>query len=225
MSRHVDNLLLHVPDLFARTILEIGSGRGKFILEMCAHNTQVTGFEKNPAYVALAQKRLEEAGYHADIIIGEGEDLPFPDNTFGFINMAEVIEHVEDPTRVLEEAFRVLEKGGIMYVSVPNRFGLKDPHFHLYGINWMPRTWADRLTHKSKENLDGKEAGHQRLSEMHYYTYDEFVACAEKIGFTIRDTRAEKIKGMTTPIRPFLTIVYRLLRPWYFDTFHFILRK
>lgn len=51
----------------------------------------------------------------------ENELLPFDDNTFDFILLSEVIEHMEvDPMYMLSEINRVLKTGGTLVVTTPN---------------------------------------------------------------------------------------------------------
>jgi len=142
-----------------------------------------------------------------------------------------VIEHVDDPGRVLKEVYRVLRARGKAYISIPNRFGMKDPHFHLYGINWLPRFLADPFIgffgrHKNYENT---EAGIQNLAEMRYATFRGAQCLFEKHGFSTEDDRVLKLAKRLAD-RGWLVsgagmIAYRLLRPWYFSTFHFIVTK
>jgi SAM-dependent methyltransferase len=47
--------------------------------------------------------------------------LPFPDGTFDTVFYHHVIEHVSDPAATLDELFRVLVPGGLIYVGTPNR--------------------------------------------------------------------------------------------------------
>jgi SAM-dependent methyltransferase len=47
--------------------------------------------------------------------------LPFGDDEFGLVVCFEAIEHVPDPELVLDELARVLEPGGLLLVSTPNR--------------------------------------------------------------------------------------------------------
>lgn len=226
MDKHFASLSLFVPDLLSRRILDLGSGRGKFVVDMTRRGAEVLGFEKNPEYVTIAKARLSEEGLSADIVQGEAEALPFADEEFGFINMAELIEHVEDPEAVLKEAYRILKKGGSIYISVPNRFGMKDPHYHLYVVNWLPRSWSGRfIAILGRTKNDSGIAGRQQLSDMHYYTYKQFTEFARSVGFEAKDTRREKISRMSQPKKMILKFFYALMRPWYFDTFHFILKK
>lgn len=50
---------------------------------------------------------------------GEITDLPFSDGKFELVCAFDVIEHVEDDSRVFGEVSRVLKKGGVFIFSVP----------------------------------------------------------------------------------------------------------
>lgn len=222
---HFENLALHIPGLINRRTLDLGSGRGKFLVDVARRGGAVVGFEKNPEYIKLAHERAERAGVSITVSSGMAEHLPYQAGEFEFVNMGEVIEHVDDPSAVLREVHRVLAPGGILYISAPSRYGLKDPHFHLYFINWLPRTWTHAVIglfgrHEGKE-YDGR-AGLQRLDEMHYYTRAQLKNLLAEHGFGFRDIRELKLKkmiGTSLLISPLLA-VYRLLGPIIFDTFH-----
>jgi ubiquinone/menaquinone biosynthesis C-methylase UbiE len=53
------------------------------------------------------------------VVTGTGTELPFPDSTFDLVALFDVIEHIEDESKVLVEARRVLKPGGVIFVSVP----------------------------------------------------------------------------------------------------------
>jgi SAM-dependent methyltransferase len=55
---------------------------------------------------------------------------PFATNSVDVIHLNHVIEHMDDPVRVLEEAWRITRSGGKVYVRVPHctgRYAWKDP--------------------------------------------------------------------------------------------------
>jgi len=56
--------------------------------------------------------------YNPDIV-GDIHDLPFDDTTQDAIICIAVLEHVENPIKAFEEMYRVLKKGGYLFVYVP----------------------------------------------------------------------------------------------------------
>lgn len=71
------------------------------------------------------------------------EFLPFPDDFFDFVTCYEVIEHVEDPLKVIKELYRVTKPGGVCVFSTPNGGSLWGPHLfcrfkRLFGIRGAP---------------------------------------------------------------------------------------
>ena len=228
MGTHFENLLQLIPDLKRQRILDIGSGRGKFLIDATIRGVQCSGLEFNPAYIEQTYRLAKEQGAAVSVTQGAAEQLPFADASFDFINMSEVFEHVDDPARVMHEVYRVLVTGGAAYVSVPNRFALRDPHFHIYGVNWVPRRYAARyLSLFKKHKQYTREAGRQRLDEMHYRTYHAARRLFEHGGFTVTDIREKKIRSSIHNhfFSSAVVMLYWCVRPWYFDSFHFLLMK
>jgi ubiquinone/menaquinone biosynthesis C-methylase UbiE len=46
-------------------------------------------------------------------------ELPFKENTFHLVIMAEVLEHLSEPQKALKEILRILKSGGTLIISVP----------------------------------------------------------------------------------------------------------
>jgi len=226
---HFDHLESHVPDLKRRRILDLGSGRGKFLFYCLDRGVSATGLELNPEYIKITHEKAKELGVTVQVVEGVGEKLPFPDASFDFINISEVIEHVNDPAQMLSEAWRVLSPGGYAYLSVPNRFGWKDPHFHLYFVNWLPRSLAGTYISLRGKHKDygHSAAGHQRLDEMHYYTFGGIGKLLTKCGFSYHDQRVLRIKGkLKNPLLAGIaTLCYLPFRFAKFDSFHLLLNK
>lgn len=196
------------------SVLDIGAGRGKFLAEMKKAGFKVYGVDTSPEYVG------------GPVLKAPAENLPFPDNFFDFVNCAEVSEHVDDPVKMLQEIYRVLKPGGKGYISFHNRWGIYDYHYHLYFINWLPRLWTEpvlKFLNKEKEN---GQAGRQKLTTMHYYNYNKVKKILSSSKFMTKDIRVDKIRqrpGLVSPI--FLPFYYLILRPIYFNTFHFLIEK
>ena len=54
------------------------------------------------------------------------EPLPFEDESFDVVVAAELLEHLREPKRLVDEAARVLRPGGTIAGSVPNAYRLKN---------------------------------------------------------------------------------------------------
>jgi len=77
-------------------------------------------------------------------------DLPFADESFDIVILHNVIEHLSDPPRVLQESFRVLAYGGILSLVTENQACLRNRLKLLMGRsiyfpldNWLSR--EDRI--------------------------------------------------------------------------------
>jgi len=225
MKTHLEHLLTTFPDIFSVPILDIGAGRGSFMIEAVEKGGQVKGIEFNLVNISMANNKAFSKGVSLDLVQGMGENLPYDDASFGFVNICEVIEHVESPKKILEETYRVLKIGGQAYLSAPNRYGIKDQHFHVYLINWLPRKFADKvITFLGKDkDYDGR-SGFQRLSEMHYFTHREITNLAGSLGFKVGDIRKEKLDKYVF-LKPLLMPLYFLMRTFILDSFHLKLIK
>lgn len=54
--------------------------------------------------------------------IGNAENLHFANDSFDVIVACAVIEHVDNPNKMLSECYRVLKKNGILIITTPNPF-------------------------------------------------------------------------------------------------------
>lgn len=228
MSTHFENLEFYIPDLVNKKILDLGSGKGTFLVDSVSHGAEVFGVELNEEYIRISRELARSKGVEINIQQGVAEHIPFPNNSFDFVNMSEVIEHVNEPKIVLCEVSRVLKFRGEVYISVPSRFSWFDAHFQLAFVNWLPRSWSDAYINFFGYHKDYTgEAGYQRLSEMHYYTFNKFVRLATDTGLKIKDMRLLKIKKKfkNNILIFFISSIYIFIRPWYFRAFHFMLYK
>ncbi len=100
-----------------KKILDLGCATGDYCLALGALGFECAGADVNKEYVALAEKK----GVRAFVT---GERLPFPDKAFDTVLMFEVLEHVQEPERILNEAKRVAKKN--ILITVPNCEGFED---------------------------------------------------------------------------------------------------
>jgi SAM-dependent methyltransferase len=130
--------------LSGKRVLEIGSGLAMNMIIWHHHyGADVTGIEPDaPGFDSsfkLGRELAEANGLDPQCIINAvGENIPFPDGSFDIVFSANVLEHTENPARVLYEALRVLRPGGVLQFVFPNYASYYDGH---YGVFHPPVLW------------------------------------------------------------------------------------
>ena len=99
----------------ARTALDVGCGPGIDVAEMAQlmpDDAHVSGIDISETMIAEARKRSASLGSRVSLRTGNAADLPYPDQAFDVCRVATVLQHVPDPTRVIQEMARVTRPGG-----------------------------------------------------------------------------------------------------------------
>ncbi len=124
----------YVP-LREKKLLEIGSGYGTNIAVWINHfNVDAYGVEPegegfDQSFKASRELLIANGLDPERIVNAVGESLPFDDASFDIVYSANVLEHTQDPIRVLREAVRVLRPGGILHFEIPNYLSYFEGHY------------------------------------------------------------------------------------------------
>jgi SAM-dependent methyltransferase len=121
-----------------------------------------------------------------------GGPLPFDDASFDAVNIADVLEHLETPDRVVAEICRVMRPGATLVLSTPQRTtvfksaakGLN----RLTGGHLYRGYYAGKATNLDEHGqpIMETDAGHDHISEMNL---DELTRLLEGEGFDVADVR------------------------------------
>lgn len=95
--------------------LDVGCGDGSFLTALARQGWDVSGTELSESIAATAKQRLGER-----VHVGAIEDIGFAEASFDLVTFWHVLEHLDDPTRVLTEARRLVTADGRVVVAVPN---------------------------------------------------------------------------------------------------------
>jgi SAM-dependent methyltransferase len=114
------------------TVLELGAGGGGYSLIL---KRESRTFIASDLHLESWVKECKVPFVPVDVL----KTFPFGNETFDLIYCSSVIEHIEDPNPLLQEAWRVLKPGGYLYLSFPPFFSLaligghQFKPFHFFG--------------------------------------------------------------------------------------------
>jgi len=151
-----------------KKVLDIGCGAGgKTIYYASQGVSEIVGLEILEKYEEEANKLAKDKGYE-DVFTFTSQDAAktnFSDNTFDTIIMNDAMEHVDEPDKVLAECYRILKKGGKLYLNFP-------PYNHPYGAHlsdaiampWVHCFFSDQtLIEAYKELVKDLPDGNDRI--------------------------------------------------------------
>jgi len=101
-----------------KKILDLGCGIGGIVPYISACRKYIGIDLSKEAIKKASCKYGNKPGF--SFIVMDAQNLNFSDCTFDLVIANEVIEHVPDIERTLEEAFRVLKPGGYILITSPN---------------------------------------------------------------------------------------------------------
>jgi 2-polyprenyl-3-methyl-5-hydroxy-6-metoxy-1,4-benzoquinol methylase len=109
-------------------LLDVGSGRGFFLMHARNAGYQVEGIE-------IADRAAEYArtNFHLTIRVSSLEQLPAGDGGYDIVTLWHVLEHFDDPYAALRMVRSILKKDGMCVAEVPNLHSLK---FQLAASKW-----------------------------------------------------------------------------------------
>jgi len=111
-------------------LLDVGCGDGVHLAE---ERQRCIGIDITIYDLRAAKERFPEH----DFVLGDAHALPFKHQSFDEVICAHLIEHVDDPKRVVNEMWRVLKKEGKLRLEAPNGYGLLEYVNRFFGkIHW-----------------------------------------------------------------------------------------
>jgi SAM-dependent methyltransferase len=111
-------------DFKGKRLLEVGCGMGTDLLQFARGGADCTGVDLTPRSVEISSLHFGLYDMRADFVLGDGERLPFADESFDVVYSNGVLHHTPDTARAVREVHRVLRPGGLARVMLYHRNSL-----------------------------------------------------------------------------------------------------
>lgn len=153
---HIDNIF-RIFDKKLKTyapnnLLDVGCGNGDRTIRIAnyfnVHMNNTHGLDYNDDFV-IACKRM----FNARKIDLEIDDIPYEGSTFDLVICNQVLEHLKNYKKVVDDLIRVTKKRGYIVIGIPNLAHLINRIYLLFGIQPMcihlDGSHVRSFTHKS----------------------------------------------------------------------------
>jgi SAM-dependent methyltransferase len=115
-------------------ILDYGCGHAGYLSDFHNRGINISGAEIADYVVKACQKRSFDVHKVDDF-----SHIPFADEEFDVVYLMQVFEHLREPHGFMKELFRVMKKGGTLYLALPNSASI---WLKVFGENWVSGWFA-----------------------------------------------------------------------------------
>ena len=141
-----------------KRLLDVACGPGWMLFEAMQRGLQAEGLDLSPTAVELARQHAPGAR----VVLGDGEHLPWTEDSFDYVTCLGSLEHYLQPLEGLNEIARVLKRDGLACVMLPNKFYLRNILLEIrtgrgpeeqegFERLWPRRQWTDLLARSNLE--------------------------------------------------------------------------
>lgn len=128
------------------SLLEIGCGNGGMTRLLAPQVDRLTAFDVSRPSL----EQVETMGLpNVETAQGLVENY-HPAESYRWVVLSEVIEHIREPLRVVQKAYGFLAPGGQLLITTPNGHWESDEHLHEFSMT----TFSDLLCRTGCEGLD-----------------------------------------------------------------------
>ena len=114
-----------------KKVLDVGCGGGILAESLAQRGAQVTGIDMGDAPLGVAKLHQLESGLSIDYQKSTAENFAKEhENTFDIVTCLEMLEHVPDPSSVVQACAKMVKPGGHVFFSTINR----NPKSFLFAI-------------------------------------------------------------------------------------------
>ncbi|TRW49780.1 methyltransferase domain-containing protein [Aliidiomarina halalkaliphila] len=188
VQRYAGQVLLnmlhsHSTSNAQETVMDLGCGPGIFTAELSKLAPIYTGVDISAAMLAQAQKMNPKQRF----VLGDMEDLPFPQDTMSLIYSNLAVQWANSLSRLCAETWRTLRPGGCFAFStvLPNS---------LMPLAQLRGAYALSGAHGNNESVESLgSAAHVGINE--HRSFQEWCTALKEVGFTLGYAEQRKVTG------------------------------
>jgi methionine biosynthesis protein MetW len=140
LESHIDNIFCifdkNLKTYTPKNMLDVGCNDGDRTIQIAEHFNihaqNIFGLDYNDAYIVACEER-----FNVKKIDLETEGIPWEDNTFDIVICNQVLEHLKNYKKVIDDLIRVTKKNGYIVIGIPNLAHLINRILLLFGIQPM----------------------------------------------------------------------------------------
>ncbi len=168
----------------SRKVAVVGCGpRPRSLKQLLEMNYDAVGVEP---VCGIRDSAREYLGNSERVLSGCAELLPFQDNSLRIVLMESVLEHVDSPSKSLDEIYRVLLPGGILYIYTTNRYKIsitgKNGEFNVPFFNWFPSLVKESYVFQHLHYTPDL-ANYNPRPAVHWFSFSRLCALGRQAGF------------------------------------------
>jgi ubiquinone/menaquinone biosynthesis C-methylase UbiE len=154
----------------AINLIDLGCGDGVQVhlinefLKKEIPQRNIHGIDVSEGALVIARRKNTEGLFKKESVYA----ISFPDNFFDLAVSSDVIEHVQDPEKMVEEAVRITKKGGYVIFGTPIKF-TENPLDHMHVQEFFP--------HEFRKLFERDDIEIIRTVQSHPFFY--FVLCTK----------------------------------------------
>lgn len=184
----VHDLVLHALGEKGRSldVADLGCGAGTQSMVWSKLGHRVHGLDISEELVDLGRARADRAAMKIDFRVGTVTELPWKDESMDLCLSIQLLEHVADWSRCLDEAARVLRKGGALFLTTTNYLCPSQEEFHLPLYSWYPgvaKRHYEHLARTSRPEL----ASYATYPAVNWFSFYGLRRELRRRGFECRD--------------------------------------
>jgi len=135
-ASHIDNLFRifnkNLKTYSPKNMLDVGCGKGDRTIRIAdyfnIHAPNISGLDYDDASIVVCENL-----FNVKKIDLETEDIPWEDNTFDLVICNQVLEHLKNYKKVMDDLIRVTQKDRYIIIGIPNLAHLINRIYLLFG--------------------------------------------------------------------------------------------